>query len=853
AEEGLRQKPYVVKFGGQAGCVYDQDQPNDHTKYGVKVGGGKTESKNPYHPFSKREWEITKWAKLRGPTSTAFTELMSIEGVAEALGLSFKNTNELNKIIDDSLPGRPLFERHELLIGGEVCEVFLRDIIECIKALYSDPNFAPYLQFVPEMHFTDEDKGTRLYYDMNTGKWWWATQRAVEAETPGATIVPLLISTDKTQLTLFRNKSAYPIYLTIGNIPKEIRRKPSARAYVLLGYLPTTRLEGVTNQAARRRQLANLYHACMSKILKPLEEAGRSGVKMTSGDGVTRRVHPILACFVGDYPEQVLVTCTYTGQCPTCNTPNSELGVDQNPNDLELRDLEEILNTLDSFETDPAGFLQACQSANIKPVIDPFWINLPYTHIFRSITPDILHQLYQGLVKYLVKWVTTACGAAEIDARCRRLPPNHNIRHFIKGISNLSRVSGHEHDQMCRILLGLVIDIPLPGGISNGRLVRSVRALLDFLYLAQLPVHTDDTLELLQDALTRFHDNKDIFVDLGIREGFNLPKLHFALHYVDMIKLYGTTDNFNTEYTERLHIDLAKDAYAATNHKDEFIQMTTWLVRKEKVLRHEQYVKWRLDGSPLPKVEEWLPPGLELDRRQHLAKHPTVYAEWVDNIINTYGATHFKNSLARYVLLKKYPGINSNRLEQLLWGVRLPFTRLPVWHRIKYLRHDQFMGTSTTADSIHVQPARRNTRDQIIPGRFDTAWINEGDGADVGVAGYRVGRVRVIFSIPERYREQIFGANVDVPEHLAYIEWYSELPDEPDPNHLQYGITPLRDQDGSHVASIEPVSSIRRSVHLYPRFGRVAPQEWASSTVLDQCNSFLVNSFMDRHFYRITF
>ena len=35
----------------------------------------------------------------------------------------------------------------------------------------------------------------------------------------------------------------------------------------------------------------------------------------------------------------------------------------------------------------------------------------------------ILHQLYQGVIKHLVAWLTEAYGAAEIDARCRRLPP----------------------------------------------------------------------------------------------------------------------------------------------------------------------------------------------------------------------------------------------------------------------------------------------------------------------------------------------------------------------------------------------------------------------------------------------
>ena len=525
------------------------------------------------------------------------------------------------------------------------------------------------------------------------------------------------------------------MYLTIGNIPKEIRQKPSKRAYVLLAYLPTTRLENVTNKAARRRQISNLYHACMGKILQPLQDAGLSGIFMTSGDGLTRRNHPLFACFIGDYPEQILVTCVSTGKCPTCPKPRDELG-EYDPDEAPgFRDLEQVLTALDSFETDPGGFLQTCAEAGIKPVVDPFWKDLPYTHIYRSITPDVLHQLYQGVLKHLISWVTTACGAEEIDARCRRMPPNHNVRHFLKGITSLSRVTGQEHDQMARILLGLIIDVRLDDGMSNVRLIRAVRALLDFLYLAQYPVHTDDSLELLEDALQRFHDNKDVFVDLGIREAFNLPKLHFASHYVEYIKLYGTLDNFNTEYTERLHIDLAKDAYAATNHKDEYPQMTLWLERKEKIFRHHQYVQWRLEGSPAPEPVEWTPPGLEIDRTLHMTKHPTVRAVPLLTISTQYGATHFREAFARFVALSNQPNLTRAQLERAIWGVRLPFNKLAVWHRVKYLRKDPVSKIRSTADSIHCQPERLNPRGNTIPARFDTALINDGSGENTGIEG----------------------------------------------------------------------------------------------------------------------
>ena len=107
----------------------------------------------------------------------------------------------------------------------------------------------------------------------------------------------------------------------------------------------------------------------------------------------------------------------------------------------------------------------------------------------------------------------------------------------------------------------MVVNLCLPNGMNPSCLICAVHAILDFLYLAQYPVHLSTTLDLLADSLSHFHENKDIFIDLGVREHFNIPKLHYLKHYMDFIKLHGTMDNYNTEYTEHLHIDLAKDAY----------------------------------------------------------------------------------------------------------------------------------------------------------------------------------------------------------------------------------------------------------------------------------------------------
>ena len=382
------------------------------------------------------------------------------------------------------------------------------------------------------------------------------TRLANQSRLPqGATVAPVIISSDKTHLSNFRgDKAAWPVYLTIGNISKEIQWHSSTHAMILLSYLPIAHLEGFTE---KNRSLAKyrLFHYCMTQILASMAAAGRSGPPMVCADSALRHIWPIVAAYITDYPEQCLVACCMENRCPLCKVAPTSRGEHM---DAERRTVEETLCVLQEHKhTNAATTIRdEFKTLGLRNVHPPFWASLPHCDIFGAFTPNLLHQLHKGVFKdHLVKWCMSIIGDDEIDLHFKTMTSHQGLCHFKNGISSVSQWTGKEHKEMEKVFTGLV------ASGQDSCLVTAVRAINDFIYYTSLHSHTTQSLNALKDTLDCFHKNKSVFIKLGGRQSshFNIPKIHAMEHYVDLIWRFGSADGFNMESPERLHIDYAKD------------------------------------------------------------------------------------------------------------------------------------------------------------------------------------------------------------------------------------------------------------------------------------------------------
>ncbi|KAJ7082673.1 hypothetical protein B0H15DRAFT_785594 [Mycena belliarum] len=289
------------------------------------------------------EWQLAKWLiKHVGHTATDEFLKLSIYGqkkltliflrnqIRDRANPSFENKNIFFDKVD-GLPGGVKWHCKQLNTKGDLPdldkdptgvtmrrehnELWWRDPVECVRELLGNPTFRDAMRYAPEKLYSDQSESVEILNEMWTANWWWEiqvcrrsgghgrhTDRIYQKRLPpGATVVPLILSSDKTMLSNFRgDNSAWPVYLTIGNIGKDTRRQVSAHATVLIGYLPIPKFD-CFDKATRSLAKYRLFHQCMTVIMQSVIAAGTTGVPMVCADSMIRNVwhlRELLRCHV---------------------------------------------------------------------------------------------------------------------------------------------------------------------------------------------------------------------------------------------------------------------------------------------------------------------------------------------------------------------------------------------------------------------------------------------------------------------------------------------------------------------------------------------------------------------------
>jgi hypothetical protein len=274
----------LVQFGenGDTGCFPGQSIALDELEPGEKWPRAliSVPAENPWWPFaSKHDWALASWFSRARCSKGSIEEYFKEPAFAPILQSqdgSMRNYNDLMKAlyaIPYGIPNGDLWQEAEVTVQGQVSgakaqhhTLIFRPIQLCLEFLLGHQPFASDLVWAPVKKYYGLSD-SRVYDEMHTANWWWERQAELP---PGATVVPVIISTDKTMMTQLRgDQTAWPVYMTIGNLTRSVRRKQSVPSTLLVGFLPISKeVSKASDNDMAYEVKSDLYHLSMGVIFK---------------------------------------------------------------------------------------------------------------------------------------------------------------------------------------------------------------------------------------------------------------------------------------------------------------------------------------------------------------------------------------------------------------------------------------------------------------------------------------------------------------------------------------------------------------------------------------------------------
>jgi len=474
-----------------------------------------------------------------------------------------------------------------------------------------------------------------------------------------STLIPIICASDVTHLTNFSgDQKAWPVYLTIGNLPSDIRNAPSNHQSILLALLPIgpKRSSLKLNQKA---EVESVIQQVLYDILQPLDDVYEQGIELTCGDGYVRQCFPRLSAWCADHMEYVNLLGLFTTSCPRCEVPPNSLG--NGTLVWPERDYSAYRDQLDDTED---GFMNSAMrqlnqiGVNYRRIA---FSSLHSVSVESLHKPDLLHGIYKGIVEHTLSWLVKFMKKHKRFDRFNKtwssLPAYPGFSPFKKHYDQITSWQGKELRMAVRILCATTaVALSEPNHTEREpftQVQRALFALVNFILLAQYRHHDALSIGYMNGYWQDWHADKDIFLEFrptkkarkqsnaiatkarieanellakGVygtgahgratfkREldrieeechknfaalcGFNFVKFHLPLHYDDHVRNYGNLQGFSTDAPETSHIWQLKRGYNASNHVNAHPQMLKFYNR------HHQFKMRELNLRALVKEDD---------------------------------------------------------------------------------------------------------------------------------------------------------------------------------------------------------------------------------------------------------
>ncbi|KIK34957.1 hypothetical protein CY34DRAFT_110084, partial [Suillus luteus UH-Slu-Lm8-n1] len=700
----------------------------------------------------------------------------------------------------------------------------------------------------------------------------------------GATQIPIILGSDKTPVTRTTGGlEMHPIFITIGNLDLEVRSKATLRAWRCVAYMPIAKFR--VHPDYQTILQARLWHKCVDLVCANLKLAAKTGCFMSDPSRFIRYVFTPLVAHVCDLPEASMIAAVSKNASPLTMALQENFGdgvlYPPRTGQHTLQLIYEISQTIDVWDLDK--FQKAAKAVHLSGVHMPYWHDWKFACPSVFLAGEILHTCLKFFADHPLNWIKEVVGKPELNARFITQHKRVGTRHFTKGITHVNQMTGREHRDIQRTIVASI------AGAAPPRFIRAIRALVEFIYLAQNPFHSAETLLSMTQALADFHATKDAVIEAqarrgkkGAKEDFFIPKLELLQSFRGTVERLGTLMQFSADMTERLLITHCKDLFGRTNRRvNDFVEQAVRILnRQESMELFNLYALLRSRGTSLVNV-------ISIEDEAVTTVNPAL--SWISRILpdetrSVHGPRAVRNHFLKGIL-------SEDALTAFHLTLTLDFKSLSLAdiHTIyslidfdqalsqyirccslstdEHTRWDYSHGRFSAWKKFRLQLHSAFQARLIMPSRVIQAYP-PGDGfplgncdnvlvditGDNGQITNRVAQVRLIFqpNLP-RTSDLVLPSYLSCP--LLYIQYYHFVASPNDRPELAMWTVErsyVEDQHGKRrCGGVVPLMSVTHAIELIPEYGEKVDEKISSAICLESYDRFFLNTFADKESYHI--